>query len=211
MKKLKYFNTPFWSVAEAGEGGGGGMLTGTFTRHHVIHLFNNTKPLHIVQTQYNSRKRQILAENSPTKRDNSSSSVYWWTLWWGGQVCGGGGGRGTVWGDDHDRQVIPVSSILPQPLFCLHTTQQREITPAALYTGGSCITGGVTSMVMLCLPSIWVNNVNDHHKSCNFKKKMKKILNIWGVMAPCPVRRCMLQLHGTCCVYLQSESIHWPL
>ena len=48
-----------------------------------------------------------------------------------------GGGRGTVWGDDHDRQVIPVSGILPKPLFCLHTAQQREITPAAgltLYT-----------------------------------------------------------------------------
>ena len=38
--------------------------------------------------------------------------------------------------------------------FWLKTAQQREITPAPLYTGGSCITGGVTSMVILCLPSI---------------------------------------------------------
>ena len=29
MYKINYFDTPFWSVAEAGEEGGGGMLTGT--------------------------------------------------------------------------------------------------------------------------------------------------------------------------------------
>ena len=79
-----------------------------------------------------------------------------------------GAGRGTVWGDDHDRQVIPVSSILPEHLFCLHTAQQREITPAAgltLYTvvrskdAPSHLYWGVTSTVTLYITSISVNVV----------------------------------------------------
>ena len=76
MYKITYFDTPFWSVAaaaEKGRGGGGvvGMLADNLYKHHVIHLFNNAKPLHVVPTLYNSRKRQILPENSSTKRDNS--------------------------------------------------------------------------------------------------------------------------------------------
>ena len=96
-----------------------------------------------------------------------------------------GGGSGTVWGDDHDRQVIPVSSILPKPLFCLHTTRQREITPAAgltLYTvarrkdAPSHLYWGVTSTVTLCITSISVNIIIYHQKLYHFAKKNWKNL-----------------------------------
>ena len=108
-------------------------------------------------------------------------------LWWGGQVWGGG--RGTVWGDDHDRQVIPVSSLLPKPLFCLHTTQQREITPAAgltLYTvvrrTDSHLYWDGTSTVTLYITSIWVIIIIYHQKLYHFVK------TFWKNLAP--VRSC---------------------
>ena len=185
MYKIKYFDTPFWSVTEAEEreGGWGGGASWQVTRSNILSYIYSTTPNRYTLSQHNT-----FAENVKFWLKTAQQREITPTPLYTGGPCGEevrcGGGAWHRVGDDHDRQVIPVSSILPQPLFCLHTTQQREITPAALYTGGSCITGGVTSMVMLCLPSIWVNNVNDHHKSCNFKKKMKKILNIWGVMAP---------------------------
>ena len=80
MKKLKYFNTPFWSVAEAGEGVG--VACWQVPSLDIMSYIYSTTP-----NRYTLSKHNTIAEN-----------VKFW----------------------------------------LKTAQQREITPAPLYTGGPC-------------------------------------------------------------------------
>ena len=96
MYKIKYFDTPFWSVAAAAEKGGGGWLAcWQITCTNIMPYIYSTTPNRYTLSQHNT----------------IAGNVKFW----------------------------------------LKTAEQREITPAPLYSGEPCCKyWGVTSMVMLC-------------------------------------------------------------
>ena len=192
MYKIRYFDTPFWSkVAEAEEGGACWQVNWK----NIMSYINSTTPNRYTLSQHNTIAENVKywLKTARQREITLAAGLTLCILWWGGQVWGGGG---TVWGGWPWQTSDSGIQYTPKPLFCLHTAQQREITPAAgltLYTvarrkdAPSHLYWGVTSTVTLYITSICVNVVIYHQKLYHFAKKIDKILHQSGAVTICPL------------------------